>query len=387
MFDRRLDRWRIAPAMLLVPAGAIVGFSTHDALAASLDTDTLRPIIEVVLAVLLFWHAIHIRGGFFGGQGGTALRLLLIGVPLSVVLSLLIGLGLLPDLQWPAVLAIACVVVPVDFAPVVAFLHDERIPERVRNLLNVEEGYTDGILSPVLLFALAVAVGDHSASESVVHAVRDGIPHLGIAIVVGVALGSGIALCANAADRRGWTSERSNRLILLCAPVLAYTLNVGLHGNGFLAAFICGIAFNGVRHYRDADRDSELIDDVAFVLSGVVWFLVGAVAWYVFRDGVTLRVLLLTVLVVTVVRLVAIPLALLGSPLSRPERRLLAVLGPRGTANIVLGLFAFNVLHGPAEDAVLEATLLAVLGSVVIHGLLGPVLVARYAKAAAARTA
>ena len=86
--------------------------------------------------------------GELGGQGGTALRLLLIGVPLSVVLSLLIGLGLLPDLQWPAVLAIACVVVPVDFAPVVAFLHDERIPERVRNLLNadptiVPQGPTD----------------------------------------------------------------------------------------------------------------------------------------------------------------------------------------------------------------------------------------------------
>lgn len=149
LFARQLDHWRITPAMVLVVVGAVVGVGTHHALAASLDTDVILPIIELILAILLFGHATHVRGGFFGGMAGPAVRLIVIALPLSLAVSVLLGSWLLPGLSWAALLAIACVVVPIDFAPVASFLHDDRIPVRVRNLLNVEEGHSDGIVAPV----------------------------------------------------------------------------------------------------------------------------------------------------------------------------------------------------------------------------------------------
>ncbi len=378
LFARQLDRWRITPAMVLVIVGAAVGVGTHHALAASLDTDVILPIIELILAILLFGHATHVRGGFFGGMAGPAFRLIVIALPLSLALSVLLGSWLLPGLSWAALLAVACVVVPIDFAPVASFLHDERIPARVRNLLNVEEGYSDGVVAPILVFALAITGGEHAGAESVMHAVRDAVPHLLSAIVLGLVIGAAVAVAANAADRRGLMTDRSRRLILVCTPVLAYTLNVASHGNGFVAAFVCGIAFNGLRRYSDERRELELLDDIAFLLSAVLWFVFGAVAWYVLEEGVSVGLVVFCVLVVTVVRFVPVVLSLTGSGLSRPNRRLVAVLAPRGAATIVLGLLAFNVLDDAAERAVLLCTILVVLGSVLLWGVLGPVLVGRH---------
>lgn len=380
LFARQLERWRVTPAMVLVVVGAVVGVSTHHALAASLDTDVILPIIEVILAILLFGHATHVRGGFFGGQFGPAVRLIVVALPLSLALSVLLGRLLLPGLSWAALLAVACVVVPIDFAPVASFLHDDRIPAGVRNLLNVEEGYSDGVVAPVLVFALAVAGGEHAGAETLMHAVRDAVPHLLSAVVLGLAIGAAAAIAANAVDRRGFMTDLSRRLILLCTPVLAYTLNVASHGNGFVAAFVCGIAFNGLRRYADAARETELLDDVAFLLSAVLWFVFGAVAWYVLEEGVSVGLVVFCVLVVTVVRFVPVVVSLTRSGLRPSGRRLVAVLAPRGAATIVLGLLAFNVLDGAAERTVLLATILVVLGSVLLYGVLGPVLVSRYAK-------
>lgn len=380
LFARLLDRWRITPATVLVVMGAAVGVGTHHAMAAALDTDVILPIIEVILAILLFGHATHVRGGFFGGMFGPTVRLIVVALPLSLALSVLLGSWLLPGQSWATLLAVACVVVPIDFAPVASFLHDDRIPARVRNLLNIEEGYSDGVVAPILVFALAIAGGEQAGPASLMHAVREAVPHLVSAVVLGLAIGAVVAVAANAVDRRGLMTDRSRRLILLCTPVLAYTLNVASHGNGFVAAFVCGIAFNGLRRYSDPARELELLDDVAFLLSAVLWFVFGAVAWYVLEEGVSIGLVAFCVLVVTVVRFVPVVLSLTRSGVAPPERRLLAVLAPRGAATIVLGLLAFNVLDGDAERAVLLCTILVVLGSVALYGLLGPVLVGRSAK-------
>src|ERR1700712_2662672 len=155
----RLERWRLTAPMVLILAGAIVGFTTHNALAETLNTDTAQPFVEIILAVLLFIDATDVRGGLFGRDPRSALRVLFVALPLSLGLSLLLGLWLLPGVSWSVVLLVACVVVPIDFAPAVSILRDKAIPERVRDALNVEAGYNDGIVSPVFIFALVLAGG------------------------------------------------------------------------------------------------------------------------------------------------------------------------------------------------------------------------------------
>ncbi|RZT24664.1 sodium/proton antiporter (CPA1 family) [Mycobacterium sp. BK558] len=387
LFARRLSHWQVTPALILVLAGTVFGWLTDDALAGRLEARVVEPIIEAILAIVLFEHATRVHGGFFGGHTRIVLRLLFIALPIGVVLAVILGAGLMPSLTLAQLLVLACVVVPVDFAPVVSFLHDPRIPERVRHVFNIEEGYSDGVIAPVFLLALTIASGEHTRSEGVIYALRQGIPHVAIAVVLGVAIGASAAWCANAADRRGLMTEQSRRLLMLGVPVLTYSLNVGLHGNGIVAAFVGGIAYHSVRHYVDEEREQEYIDDVGFVLAAVVWFVFGAVVWEKLHDGVAVGQVVFGVLVLTAVRAISVAAATVRSPLSGPERVLLAWLGPRGTANVALALWAYIVIPPGPGDTLLSVAIVVVLGSVVLHGVAAPILVSRMASRATTEVA
>ncbi len=376
----RLDKAGLTAPMVLVLAGMAVGFTTSDTLADSLNGDTAQHGAELILAVLLFVDATDIRGGLFGRDPRSAMRILFIALPLSLLLSVALGLWLLPGLSWAVLLVIACVVVPTDFAPVASILRDERIPERVRNLLNVEEGYNDGIVSPVFIFALTLA-GEHSHAERPLRALASAVPQALTAILVGVAVGAVLASLINLAERRNAMTPQSTRMILVTAPVLAYGLSVAVHGNGFVAAFVCGIAFHYLRPTPALRAELQLLDDIGFLLSAAMWFVFGAVAVLALSAGVSWTTVLFCLLALTVVRLIPVLIAMVGSSFAWRERLLVGWLGPRGTASIVFGLLAFNVLVGADERAALIIMVIVVLASVLLHGLSASAAAARLPQA------
>jgi NhaP-type Na+/H+ or K+/H+ antiporter len=357
--------------MVLVLAGIAVGFVTRGVLADSLNTETAQHGAEIVLAVLLFVDAIDIRGGLFGSDPRSAVRALFIALPLSLALAVGLGLWLLPGLSWAVVLIIACVVVPTDFAAAASILRDARVPERVRDVLNVEAGYNDGVVSPVFIFALVLA-GDRSHATTPMAALGSAVPQAVQAIIVGIVVGAALALLTNAAVRRGAVTDQSKRLILVTAPLLSYGLSLAIHGNGFVSAFVCGIAFNYLRRSPTIRSELELLDDIGFLLSAVMWFVFGAASVLALTAGVSWSMVLFCLLALTLVRMVPVLIAMLGSTFSWVERLMLGWLGPRGTTSIVFGLLAFNVLGGSAETAALMTMVIAVLGSVVLHGVGAP---------------
>jgi NhaP-type Na+/H+ or K+/H+ antiporter len=379
LFAGRLERWHVTAPMVFVLAGVAVGFGEYDMLAATLNTDTAQAVAEVILAILLFIDASDVRGGLFGRDAKSAVRILLVAMPLGLAMSVALGLWLLPGLSWAIVLIIACVVVPIDFAPAATVLRDERLPERVRNLLNVEAGYNDGIVSPIFIFGLVLA-GDSSHAESPVDALAAALPQAVKAILIGLALGVVLALATNLAERRDLMSEQAKRMILVTLPLLGYTLSIAVHGNGFVAAFVCGIAYFGLRSTQTAARELELLDDIGFLLTVVMWFVFGAAAVLALSSGVSVGMVVFCLLALTLVRMIPVLLAMLGSRFSWPERLLIGWLGPRGTTSIVFGLLAFNVLSNEAETDALLTMVLVVLGSVVMHGLGAPAAARAYAR-------
>jgi sodium/hydrogen antiporter len=365
---QRLDRWRLTSPMLLVVAGGVIEYTTHGSLADTLNSDTAQHVAEVILAVLLFVDANEIRTGVLGEYPRSATRLLLIAMPLSVGLAVLLGLWLLPGMALATVVVIACVVVPIDFAPARFIMRDKRVPARVTDLLNVEAGYSDGILSPVFVFALAVADPDAEAG-SIWHELTEAVPHAVIAILIGVAIGSALGLTANAAERKGLMNEQSKRVLMVAAPALTYTLSLWAEGNGFVAAFVCGVAYHYFRRSQEPEHELELLDDISFLLMAAMWFVFGGIAVIAYsRAGVTVGLVVFCLLALTVVRMLPVLVAMLGSRFSWPERLLLGWLGPRGAATLVFGLLAFNVLDNPEESVVLQTMVVVVLGSVLLHG-------------------
>lgn len=369
LLARPMHRGRITAPILLVVVGAGIEYGTYHAVADTLNSQVAQHLAELILAVLVFVDATDVRGGLLGRDPKSALRLLGLALPLSIGLAFVLGWLLLPGLAWPVLLVLACIVVPTDFAPASRILRDARIPERVRELLNVEAGYKDGIVAPVLVFALALASGPEE-HEPPMHAFTEAIPEVGIALIVGPLVGVVLGRLANAADRRNLMTEQSKRIIYVAAPLLSYSLSVGLGGNGFVAAFLCGMALNYVRKTTDKHRELELIDDVAVLLTAFMWFTVAGIGVIALMSGgVTWGIVGYTVVAVTVVRLIPVLFALLGSDMDWRERLLVGWLGPRGTTSIVFGLLAFNVLEGGVEKEVLLIMVLVVLSSVVVHGL------------------
>ncbi|MEU0540926.1 cation:proton antiporter [Nocardia sp. NPDC005978] len=365
----KLDAWRVSPAVVVVAAGALVGLSTRDSIGTALNTDVALHTAEIVLAVLLFVDAVEVRGGLLGRNPGAALRLLFIAMPLSLAAAVGLGWLVLPQFGWATWLVVACVVVPIDFAPATAILRDSRLPTRVRDILNVESGYNDGIVSPIIIFALIVA-GDVTQQQSPAGALGTALPAALEAIAVGVLVGAVLAGLSNRSDSANLMSSQAKRMILVAAPLLTYALSTQIGGNGFVAAFVCGLAMHRFRKREQHLRELELIDDVGFLLTIVMWFAFGAVAVYILGEVGDWRLWLFSAAVLTVIRIVPVLLSLIGSRLTWIESLLIGGLGPRGTTSIVFALLAFNQLRDE-DDANLALTVmvLTVSGSVVLHGL------------------
>ncbi len=381
----RLDRWNLGAPLVMVLAGVAVGLFNFGVIADGLNTESVQHAAEIILAVLLFVDATEVRAGrLWGAYPGLVARVLLVAMPVSIALAAVLGWLLFPGLPWAVLVLVACVTVPTDFAPAERVVRDPALSVRVRGTVNVESGYNDGLVSPLFLFALILA-GDDSQDRTPLEALGTVLPFAVKALVAGVVIGALLGWLMDRAHQAGWVTDQSARVAVLLAPLLTFTATVAIDGNGFVASFICGIAFRYVHRLLKARRihkgraefradalntDLHLLEDVTGLLTMTMWFVVGIAAVLIFSLGVSWQEVLFCAAVLTVVRLVPVLLALTGSRMPRRERLLVGVLGPRGTTTIVFGLLAFNRLpEGAAADTILTITVICVLGSVALHGM------------------
>jgi sodium/hydrogen antiporter len=90
------------------------------------------------------------------------------------------------------------------------------------------------------------------------------VPPVIKALVVGVVVGATLALLTNAAERRDLMTEQSKRLLIVVAPILSYGISIGIEGNGFVAAFVCGIAMNALRRQETFHQQLSSTEDIGF---------------------------------------------------------------------------------------------------------------------------
>lgn len=400
----RLGRWRITAPMVMVLGGMIIGLaglavqagavgavaSGGDQLPETVDLAIVTTVLnnpvteriaELILALVLFVDSFEIRRGVLGHEPVLAARLLALALPVSLFLGFALGLLLFPNVAPAVVLVLVCAVMPIDLAPAAGVLRDERLPERVRNVLNVESGYNDGFVAPVFVFAITLA-GSTSHANSPEAALSEAVPASLIAIGVGAAVGGIAGLLMRACAARDLTTTHALRFGVVCIPLLTYALAALAHGNGFVAAFVAGIAFRAARG-EVAHREVALSEDVAALASYVMWFVLGVCAVLVI-GLTTWQAWVFGLAALTVLRIVPVLGALLGSTLTWPDRWLVALLGPRGIATIVFALLAFYDVSGEAEQMLALSTMtVAVIGSFLLHGLGSGFVAERYARRAA----
>ncbi|GAA5145744.1 cation:proton antiporter [Microbacterium pseudoresistens] len=401
LVSHRVERWGVAgPAGLLV-LGAVSVVWDVEGFAGVIDRPASEKVVEVILAVLLFVDATEVKGGIFGNEGRVTLRLVLIALPLSLLLAAGAAALLLPMTLPLVAILIACIIMPTDFAPAAKILRMRHVPDRVRQILNVESGYNDGLVSPLFGMALPAAVvwsafehapdGVEPGEEELVARVEqfmeaflNAVPAAVVAILIGVALGFGVGVLVRIGRRHAFIADEGVRFVMALLPLVAYGISVipMLNANGFVAAFVAGLAYRSARtrgEERPAIAHDELVlvEEVGTLASSFVWFVLGGAAVLAFASGMSWQIILLALLALTVLRVAPVYLSLMGSTLGRRDRLLVGALGPRGTASIVFGLLAYNALPDDEGVVVLMVMVATVVGSILLHGILAPLLLPR----------
>lgn len=376
---RRLDAWSVTPAIVFVAAGAVLGPSGLDVLSLTADAEGVKLLAEVALAVLLFGDATTVDPRAAEHDAGLVARLLLIGLPLAIAAGTLVGAAVLEGPGWTEVALLAAILAPTDAALGMAVFTNRAVPVRVRRVLNVESGLNDGLATPVVAFLIAAAVTESGRDGD--GAVAAALREMGTGAALGVAVGVAGALLLARAARRGWASPTSLEIGVLGLAVLAYAGALAVEGNGFVAAFVAGLAFRAASGGALATR-VEFTENAGQVLTLVVWALFGALlAAPAIRDGAAAGPIAYAVLSLTVVRMLPVAAALAGTGLHRATVAFMGWFGPRGMASVVFTLLLVIEVEeaGVATPGgVVEAATWTILLSVVLHGLTAGSLGRRY---------
>ena len=276
---------------------------------------------------------------------------------------------------WLALL-VGAALAPTDAALGAGMMTNPVVPARIRRLINVESGLNDGIATPFVSVALA---GAATGGELAGHGPAAAVAELALGLLVGVAVGGAGGLLVSAARRRGWVAEGFAGPAVLGLAVCAYASAVALHGNGFIAAFVGGLAF-GTAAAGAASRCVPFVEETGALVSLLVWLAFGAVAVVPAVEALTWQIVLYAVLSLTVVRMVPVAVALAGARLGRATVALVGWFGPRGLASVVFALLALEELGGRAAGHAVAVITVTVLLSVVAHGATADPLAARYAR-------
>src|SRR5215208_861890 len=114
--SRRLSGSPITPAMLFVAFGLLVGPRVLDGIDLSSSSGTVRVLAETTLALVLFSDASRIHLGALRRTVGVPVRLLGIGLPLTIALGAVAAAAVFGELTVEEALILAVVLAPTDAA-------------------------------------------------------------------------------------------------------------------------------------------------------------------------------------------------------------------------------------------------------------------------------
>lgn len=377
LISGRLAKRAVTAPMFFVAAGIVLGPDVLGAFHLTLTGHTGLLLAEIALVIVLFADAARIDLRVLRGNGSLPLRLLGIGMPLTIAAGVVIGALLLDGLElWEAAI-IAAVLAPTDAALGQVVISSKLVPQRIRQALNVESGLNDGLSIPFLFLFVGLAV---SATEVTPTGwLAFAADQVGIGVLVGVIGGlAGGWMFERAIDRR-MIARPFRQLGLVGLALAAWATADQLGGNGFIAAFTAGLVAGRITPHT-GEKILDFTEDEGQLLNLIVFFTFGASAISL-MDGLDWRIVLYGLLSLTLIRMVPVALALLGTGLRRSTVLFMGWFGPRGLASIILALVVVEEEPGlPALGTVMAAMTFTVLVSVFAHGLTAGPLVRLYAR-------
>jgi NhaP-type Na+/H+ or K+/H+ antiporter len=355
----------LALTPLYVLAGFALGEGGLDFLDFRARSGFVAALASVALIVILFRDGLEVEGEMLQRHWTWPARKLIVAMPVTAGIVALAAHALL-ELDWTYAFLLGALLSPTDPVLSSSVVTNPHVPRVVRHSLNLESGLNDGLaLPPVLALSAALAVG---GDEDFVWW-RFVLQDVGLGLAFGLAAG----LIASLLLPRGeYTREampaHQRALYALGVAFATYGATVlPPHGNGYIAVFVCAIVLGirrpDVRHYFE-QRSEDMIEVVKlgiFVVFGSLLTLDG-----LFADGWSAVALVAVALLVA--RPVAVWVALAGLRVDWATKAFMAWFGPRGVATMTFSLLVLSQAI-PRNDRIFQLAALAVLCSIVAHGL------------------
>jgi cell volume regulation protein A len=342
-----------APALFLLVALAIPVAIPH--------IETVERIGVVALIVILFDGGMHIGWRRFR-RAIVPIGVLGIVGTLTTAVLIAICAHFLLDFSWTLSGVVAAALAPTDPAVMFSILGDKEIGGHSGTILEGEAGVNDPVGIALMIGMLEYATSDHGSSFSVV---KEFTLEMTIGLAVGLA---GAALLVYFMRHVRLPSEGLYPLRTLAAAGIIYGLASVVHGSGFLAVFIAGLALSelDVPYKRQIERFHTALASLGEIVVFVVLGLTVNVG-QLFDDRVWLDGLLLAVALAFVARPLGLAPLLAPMKLRFGEKVFIAWSGLKGAVPILLAALA---LLADVDDArrIYEIVFVVVLFSVVVQG-------------------
>jgi len=319
-------------------------------------------LIELALILTLFSDGMFVERELLRSHWGPVARALVIAMPITMALLGLAAKAFFPDLGWAEAFLLAAVLSPTDPVVTSAVVTSRLVPSSVRHTLNLESGLNDGLALPFVLFFLVLASpGGNPGGEAA---------KLAGEALVGAAIGVALGAFAGRLHHRlpgGGLTPRYEGIFAVGFALFAFGLAEATIGNGLIAAFLCGIAMGATE--RDVPQGFvEFAENASAILQVLTFFVFGALIVATGFHHSIPPLVAFVLFALLIARPAAVLLSFLRTGIPRSEKLFMAWFGPKGVASMLFALFVLKS-DVPANDLIFDVAAIAIIASIVAHGL------------------
>jgi NhaP-type Na+/H+ or K+/H+ antiporter len=378
LVSHRLGDTVVTGPMFFVAAGLILGPVGLGVINFSAGSTLILAIAAIALVFVLFTDAARINLRALTGDRNLPLRLLAIGLPLTILAGAAGAMLLFTTLTIAEAALLGSILAPTDASLGIAIVNSPLVPARIRQALNVESGLNDGGAIPFFALFLVLAEATTEGQPAGAWAVF-ALQQIGLGILAGAAIGIAGSLLIQRSRKEGWMRGEFTWIAFLALALLSFFIADALGGSGFIAAFVAGLLAAAIGGGVE-ESVIEFSSVTGEILSFGIFFIFGLVAAGMLTR-ITAPVLLYAVLSLTLVRMVPVALSLAGTHLKPSSVAFIGWFGPRGLASIVLLLIAMDEAPGiPGLSTIALVVATTILLSVFAHGITANPAIGRYAK-------
>lgn len=366
LVSAKLENSIVTPPMVFTGLGVLIALTTPQLVEAESAVELLEIVAEITLVIVLFIDASRIKLPLLIKDYRIPLRLLGMGLPLTILLGALIAKLVFPEFSLWEVMLLSAILAPTDAALGQAVVSSPKVPQKIRQSLNVESGLNDGIVLPLVM--LCAAFAGASGGEGGGSWLGYWLKQVTLGPLVGVGVGWFGGNLLERAKNASWLNRDFQQLSGVSLAMLAWSGAILIGGNGFIAAFVAGMAVSchadkigdSMREFGEAE--GQWLALATFLLFGMV---AGLPVFKEFQVGY----LIYAVLSLTVIRMIPVTLSLLGLGFHGPTYWFVGWFGPRGLATLLFALLVVSKFDVPQGDQIFNIGVFTVLLSILAHGL------------------